>query len=137
LAKLRNGWKFRPRPVKLIAVCHRSMTEHNSCLFTLCSCPAASIGVTSAMGTRRSGPFQHNPLPWASRRLHLLKFPVTKRNTALSLRHRPVSDDNPVNSDISTLSTVSVLSTASGTDFEWIAGLVVTMVKYSLLLLLL
>jgi hypothetical protein len=55
-SKLRNDWKFHPRPVKLIAVCHRSMTVHNSCLFTLCSCPAPTIGVTSAMGTRRCPP---------------------------------------------------------------------------------
>jgi hypothetical protein len=56
-SKLRNDWKFHLRSVKLIAVCHRSMTVHNSCLFTLCSCPAHFIGVTSAMGTRRCPPF--------------------------------------------------------------------------------
>jgi hypothetical protein len=47
-AKLRKDWKFHPQRAKQIAMCHRSMTVHNSCLFTLLSCPAPSIRVTSA-----------------------------------------------------------------------------------------
>ena len=47
-AKLRKGWKYRPHPVKLIAVCHRSMTVQNSYLFTFFTCPTSPNGVTSA-----------------------------------------------------------------------------------------
>jgi hypothetical protein len=92
VAELRKKWKFRPERVKLIAACHRSMTVHNSRLFTLLSCqlsgtfhwrhfrlPARARAHTVAR------PLQHYPLPWGSRSLHLVMFRVTTRRTPVTV----------------------------------------------------